>query len=303
MNSNRNTKILSKFYLLKTSLILASSLIATYATPLHAANFSVECVLKTERETTGCAILLNGEIASGDADKMLKASKNVTKRGQTIETLVLNSNGGDIAEARKIAKLVKALMLETSTNYYPNQEQFDRGVKYSYPCVSACFLVWASGARRTTKTEYLNTIGHVGIGLHRPYFTRTSYKTPPGKIADAQIEIISVIRTELQDENIPLGIIEKMLNRSSREIYWLSEIDENSIQKTSPWLEEILISQCQFDPEYAREMEKKNIDTYLNQLFNRDDGKADPTLRHWEEWNRGQKMCESRIRHRAQSIF
>lgn len=289
--------------MINNSILLVASLLIFYVMPVKAADFVVECVAINGPKKSNCAVFLSGEIIPGDANKMRSAIKKVTKKGQVIETLILNSNGGDVIEATKISKLVRALMLETSTVYSPTQEQFNRGIRGQYACVSACFIVWASGARRTTKTEYLNALGHSGIGLHRPYFVAHKYDAPPGQVADAQADIISIVRTGLQSDNIPLDIIEKMMSRSSREVYWLSEIDEGSISEISPWLEEMLIARCQFDPEYNREMERRNVEAFLGKLFNKDDGNVDPVLRHWEEWNEGQKNCENKIRSQIQSAL
>jgi len=92
----------------------------------------------------GTMLDFSGGIAFGTAkefETMLKAMDNV-------RTVRLNSNGGRIAEAQKIADLIRARGLST----YVTQQ-----------CASACTIMFLGGKQR-----YLHTTAR--LGFHQPYF-------------------------------------------------------------------------------------------------------------------------------------
>src|SRR5262249_41222392 len=76
-----------------------------------------------------------GRIVGGDAEGFAGAVKQVGANGKSIERIELDSPGGSLSEGARMALLVKASRISTSVP--------SRGV-----CASACFLVFAAGAKK-----------------------------------------------------------------------------------------------------------------------------------------------------------
>ncbi len=92
---------------------------------------------------------ISGDLKVGDSEK-LRSIVLEDPMKFVRSPVVLNSNGGNIAEALRIADLVKAAYLEAA-------------VPKKSVCASACFYILAAAT-----TRYMN--GEVGI--HRPYLTK-----------------------------------------------------------------------------------------------------------------------------------
>jgi hypothetical protein len=63
---------------------------------------------------------------------------------------------------------------------------------------------------------------------------------------------MSVAREYLLRELVPQSLVEKMLQRSSTEIYWLTQDDTLELSGRAPWFDEMMIARCQYDPTYDR---------------------------------------------------
>jgi len=108
-------------------------------------------------------IELKGEIKEGDAERLAKAMADHATTG-----LHLNSRGGDVNEAIRIATLVREARSEVQVS--------NRGI-----CASSCFLIWTAGnpryaafANQDGSFRVQNKIEPFGqIGIHRPYFGLT----------------------------------------------------------------------------------------------------------------------------------
>ncbi|WP_434516312.1 hypothetical protein AB6Q56_06740 [Dechloromonas sp. ARDL1] len=88
-----------------------------------------------------------------------------------------------------------------------------------------------------------------GVGLHRPFIKNTSITNiPPSKIAEQQAFAMRSVRDFFVAERMPQRLIDEMMNRSSRDIYWLTIDDYIEVPQMSAWYEEMLIAQCQYNP-------------------------------------------------------
>jgi hypothetical protein len=239
-------------------LLFASPNLAT------AAEFSTLCDLKQERDN-GCTILMIGAVEKGDADRLAKALGTPAPYFGMYRGLVLDSPGGDVEEAFKVAVIVRKALLQTTT-YRSGELNFRT-------CASACFLIWAAGAKRE---HYTSATGFIkgprrgipyGLGLHRPHFSSSAYDSlDANSLAKEHQRLASRVTDYLRDEAIPASLIEEMMRRSSREILWLdiSDLTLPTISVKSPWLEELLIARCQYDPVF----DKRAADE-ANQAFGR----------------------------------
>lgn len=205
-----------------------------------AANFSVTCPGPQEPDF-GCWIDMRGPIVEGDAKKLLQIVALRPKSSDVYKWLVLDSPGGDVREALNLARVVRDVMLET--NNYSLAPQVEDWGRNEYRCASSCVIVLMAGGERSFR------ITKGGVGLHRPYLSGGySDNTAASKVAEMQNQAMRVVRDFLTNERVPQRLIEEMMNRSSRDIYWITMQDLFEIPSTSAWLEEILIARCGYDP-------------------------------------------------------
>jgi len=188
--------------------------------------------------------VLSGEIKTGDAKKIL--AMLLDPNAPSLTGLVVNSPGGSVDEAIKIAKLVKSLYI--SVKVEPNGH-----------CASACFFIflagsgrWAFGgefrdpAVRRQYDEVGRMLGLGGtkpgfVGLHRPYLTRID------SLNNKQADAMRLVATYLEGELLPRRLIDLMMSKPSNDIYWLTSDDLDEIGDYPPEQEEYLIRRCNYD--------------------------------------------------------
>lgn len=183
---------------------------------------------------SGEGLLLKGEIAPGDYKYLLEVIRNDPNRFWRSTGFILASPGGDIQEAVKIARLVKA----TYSSAFVGPA--------AGPCVSACFFVFASAARREA--------GSRTLGIHRPYIhPRRLHSLTPQQAETLQNTMLRQARLYLEDLQVPTNIIDTMFQRASTEVHWLTdpEIGEQ-LGRRPPWYEQFLIARCGLDKALER---------------------------------------------------
>ena len=194
-------------------------------------------------ERDHCDILLRGPIEKGDAKRLLSIMRRPLANAQYVQKLVLDSPGGDIEEAIALSRVVRTALLGTSTFGIP------RGGRnwFHGTCLSACFLVWIGGVKRSEDQD------RPSIGLHRPRLSGPSYEDSPQAIADSHRQADEAVRSYLLGEHVPAKDIEAMMNRASTDIYWLEyrswlRTEDEEIPYLAPWYEEMMIARCHYDP-------------------------------------------------------
>jgi hypothetical protein len=140
------------------------------------------------------AVLIRGPVTKGDAAKfhdLIGYYYHVLPDYPLIRYVILRSNGGDVTEAMAIGRDIRKLLLGTEgpeldfnvdqafayiggdyasctenglpwASEYKGSHQFKRT---ECSCVSACFLIYAAGARRSLSY----------VGIHRVYLDRKTY--------------------------------------------------------------------------------------------------------------------------------
>lgn len=184
----------------------------------------------------------SGDIQSGDAERIvavLLAIKPIYKDFYVLpNALEINSKGGDVNEALKIASLVKATFM--NVHVIPSGQ----GV-----CASSCFFVFLAGQHHVASG--VDTIAREGaagnlgpLGIHRPY-----YKAPEGGPASAkkQEDTMRQISTYLQSQRVAQYLIDEMMAHASNDIYWLTDRDLQSLGSYQAGIEEELISKCGYN--------------------------------------------------------
>src|SRR4051794_32455315 len=104
--------------------VLASVLLLQLA---HAATLSSYTSKEGKR-----IIILNGDSASGDLDQLQNLVKGANAAGRMVSGIRLNSPGGALLEAVKIADVIRYGKIATVV---PNGQT----------CASACFIIFAAG--------------------------------------------------------------------------------------------------------------------------------------------------------------
>jgi hypothetical protein len=203
---------------------------------------------------------------------------------------VLDSPGGDVQEAFSLSDVVVRAVLDTAT-HTPGRP-ITLPPMHQNVCVSACFLVWVAGADRAHWS-----FGKFGLGLHRPYFAPETYaQQDAGTAAQQQQESFIRVRTYLRRFEVPDALIDTMMTRSSREIYWLSSNDDSSVMSgRAPWFEELMIARCKYDPAFARDENAAGGQEIVKTL-------KQPTTARWNkylEWRHAYNSCEYAFRQQS----
>jgi hypothetical protein len=139
-------------------------------------------------------ISISGDIAPGDADLLNARIKAANDAGKLVTSLRLNSTGGNLLEAVRLAAAVK--LAKMSTN-----------VGQSATCASACFLIFAAG-----ETKYANY--RARIGVHGAANKGVESRAATTSMADVAKAL-----------DVPWSIIRRMINTPPGEVEWLSLAD------------------------------------------------------------------------------
>jgi Clp protease len=227
---------------LATAVIAALTSVASTALTAATIEFSKGNLRKITTVPAGTSIpdawvprlLISGPIIPGDERKFLatlnaaaafeagQLAANPFEAGQlaadpnlnsewNVDTVWLNSNGGDIAVAMEIARLIRTNRLSTRVE--------DNAV-----CASACVLILAGGVKRTARDR-------AKIGLHRPYFTDPVGATGQGyeKFKTTYNEVVNAHRQFFGEMGISPQVLESMLQISSNDIRWITREDAKSM--------------------------------------------------------------------------
>jgi hypothetical protein len=170
------------------------------------------------------SLLLRGEIKPGDYDKLLHFSISNNVNLLAVQ-FILESPGGDIAEALAIGRLVKGLYMPASVGH-----QFGR-------CASACFIIFASSVDRQADPNL--------VGIHRPYVAHERMRSLT--LAEAEKEETKALldaEKYLHELRVPNAIVDEMFANASTGIHWLSENELEQLGQWAPWYEEVLVARC-----------------------------------------------------------
>lgn len=176
-----------------------------------------------------------GEISNGDAEKMVRAFSTLAKRLPQMR-LILDSPGGSVEEAFKVASVVKALHLAVR-------------VRPGGICASACFFVFlAADLREADGGDIAYDPAYIQkgrVGLHRPFLNAAALDHLSATDArNQQKNAAKRVVAYLQDEALPQRLIDSMMTRPSNDIYWMTHADLQQIGAYPPALEELLIARC-----------------------------------------------------------
>ncbi len=191
-------------------------------------------------------LLLTGSINAGDAERLVRTLlEPLAERPLLVSQVILNSPGGNLAEALRLASLVRGLHLATRIR--------DGGA-----CSSACFFVFLAGDQHLVAEHSVGSSRPGRIGLHRPYLAGSALKQgDPTRGMERQQSEMDKVTDYLRRESVPLRLIDEMMTHPSNDIYWMSNDDLWQLGEYHPGLEEVLIARCGYDkrltsPAYAQ---------------------------------------------------
>lgn len=187
-------------------------------------------------------LVFSGEIIPGDYDALLSKILADPNRFLEQNKLILASDGGDVAEALKIAKLVKSLYTVVIVGPLTGR------------CVSACFFIYAAASQREADGERL-------IGINRPYLvasearstttttttTATTSVAAPANATPAESGALATVRAFLEDNAVPRYLLDEMFRHASDDAYWLSAEDLKNLSYRSPAYDRYLRDKCAWD--------------------------------------------------------
>jgi len=217
---------------------LLASLLAAVA--LGAASTSALALKLEPDKGSPWRLYLSGSIVAGDADRVVRMLlEPLAEQPLLLSELVLDSPGGSLVEALRLAALIKGLHLDTR-------------VRAGGRCSSACFFVFLAGGNRLGGQRREGKLLPGRIGLHRPYLGGDALKSgDPAAGMERQQAEMGKVADYLRRESVPLRLIDEMMTHPSNDIYWLSDEDLWQLGEFHPGLEEVLIARCGYDKRYT----------------------------------------------------
>jgi len=159
-------------------------------------------------------ITLVGPIGRGDDTRLEEALKQAHEKSKEWEfdrTVRLNSEGGDVAVAMSLGRMVRRAQVATA-------------VHENSVCASACIIVLAGGVERYAREN-------ARLGLHRPYFSDARAATAKGyeSFQKTYDSVIDAHRTYFAEMRIGGGLLERMVQIPSNTVLWISAVDASKL--------------------------------------------------------------------------
>ena len=193
-------------------------------------------------------LLLEGKIVRGDYGRLRGLLSDKSAFDKISGGVFLASPGGDVAEAIKIGRLLRALQLSTEA---PSGERHgwkqnlsaigadDLRDPRNYGCASACFLLFAAGIHRN-----VNWAGRLGI--HRPFRLQgNSMALNPDDDPFIDTAVRGAIENYLREMDVPEKYVNFMFAIPSGRVRWISQRElDADLDGFIPGLKHIVDRQC-----------------------------------------------------------
>ena len=171
---------------------------------------AMDARLISRSEEGGPALLLEGEIFLGDTDRIVPKLLRIYRQGG-IPRLILDSPGGNIIDAEKLALLIRRAGIPVA-------------VMAGRMCASACFLLFAASPDRSASAQAL-------IGVHSAsLFGDENLLTMP---------LTMMMAREASNFGVPPDVIGRMVTTKPSDMAWLTagelrEMDVRLIETSAP---------------------------------------------------------------------
>ena len=178
-------------------------------------------------------LVLEGKIQAGDFEKVRNFLGNKANFEKINGGVFAASPGGDLLEATKIGRLIRALRLSTEAPSGPptDARRFSQPViapnnlvnpRINYQCSSACFFIYVSGVYRN-----LGSIGRLGI--HRPIQSGSEAdKLDVDQATNLAWRVRGFVKKYLEAMNVPDKYVDLMYSVPPNEVRWISQSEFDS---------------------------------------------------------------------------
>jgi hypothetical protein len=154
-------------------------------------------------------VVLNGELAPGDASRFKDMLKASSAAGKPVSAVRLNSPGGSLIEGVRLAAVIQGAKIATV---------IIAGAK----CVGACFLPFIAGSQK-----YVSATATVGVP------GAAGKSEPKGETAAlVRTEMPAIVRVA-QRLGLLDAIVTKMLTTSEDDVFWLTLDDLRAMGATT----------------------------------------------------------------------
>ncbi len=148
-------------------------------------------------------VLLNGELAEGDASRLRDVIRGSISSGRPVSGIRFNSPGGSLLEGARLAGVIQNARIATV-------------IASGATCASACFIAFVAGNQK-----FASATATVGVPGAANRFGQ-----------DAAGEIPSIVRV-VKELGLLDAIVEKMLATREDEIAWLTQDDLRAMGATT----------------------------------------------------------------------
>lgn len=173
-------------------------------------------------------LVLEGKFVSGDSDRLRNFLGDKGNFDKIRGGVFLASPGGNLIEAMKIGRLIRALRLNTDAPSGPptGTQRLGESVirpqqlvdpRHDYVCASACFFVYVAGIYRN-----LNWTGRLGI--HRPSIAVVDEKNLSAEGAfNLTWRIRDILTVYLKEMDVPEKYVDLMYSVPPDKVRWITQ--------------------------------------------------------------------------------
>jgi len=226
----------------------------------------------------GITIYISGQLQPGDFDRFIKTSIMTLERIEQHKDqsqgvlVVIDSNGGDIQEAMKIGRAIRAMRMDTRIG---NKSIFPiKGNEAK--CVSACFFVLVAGSNRSGPYESeesqpgdtTNFVREI-LAVHRPYFEASYFASLSADAAAAKYaQLIDESNRYLSEMGVSNALVSKIFSVPSSQVLEVSAEEFKRDVGNMPYVEEWIIASC------GEDLTGKEMKDLLAYFFDKSDGRT-----------------------------
>ena len=244
--------------LLKTSTISITFLL-TFILTIVFTEFAQSAQISDEKDHRDEPIIfVDGQIATGDYDKIKTIAREFVERGEEVR-LLINSSGGNLFEALKIGEFVNQIYATVTIKgdqISPNKGKLKK-------CYSACVIIWISAFKRdhVQDNEFFTSEGQIVwetiegkeniksvplIGIHRPYIDPEVYgEMSLNEAEKTYSRLEKLVNAHLSAMGVPETFINRMFRIPSQKIELIPKTDFIDIfGYERPFLEEWFSAKC-----------------------------------------------------------
>jgi hypothetical protein len=199
-------------------------------------------------------LVLEGTIVAGDYDKFREFLGTKSNFDKISGGVFLASPGGNVAEAMRMGRLIRALRLTTDVPSGPPSGIPKYGESLIKPnhlvnprayylCASACFFVYVAGIYRN-----LSWVGRLGI--HRPSQLQSNARALSNdEVLQSNWFVREVVKNYLKEMSVPDKYVDLIFSVAPNEMRWITQSEfDSDLQGFYPELRHVVAAKCDRQP-------------------------------------------------------